>query len=84
MLVKVSSFHVYTHQDTSTDEIENCIVCDLAIENQEVEFLSTSFPSIEPNTIFKSLEKKVVVLNQINTSLYLHFRLFGRPPPAAV
>ena len=38
MLVKVTSFHVYSHQDNKVDTIENCSICELAVQNQNAEY----------------------------------------------
>ncbi len=84
MLFKVSSFHVYTHHDTTTDQVENCKICDVAIENQDVEFQLTSLVSIPNQQNFELVEIKITTLNQVDTSLDLHFRLFGRPPPSVL
>lgn len=84
MLFKVSSFHVYTHQDTSLDQIENCKICDSAIENQDAEFLSSALEcfDVSQNLVFE--EKNLSKAQQSFTTVKLHFRFFGRPPPSAV
>lgn len=84
MFFKVSSFHVYTHDDSSSDQIENCKVCDVAIENQDVEFQLNASVSIPSYQNFELVEIKTATLNQVDTSLDLHFRLFGRPPPSVL
>lgn len=81
MLCKVTALHVYTHEDSIT-EIENCLQCELAIENQESEFSTpASFSFDTPKIVF--YYKKVFYRND-NTALHtpLRFRQFGRPPPA--
>ena len=84
MLFKVSSFHVYTHHDSSSDQIENCAICDVAIENQDVEFQLNSVVSVPNYQIFESIQTKIVVQNQVDTSFDLHFTRFGRPPPVTI
>ncbi|WP_461444985.1 hypothetical protein [Maribacter sp.] len=82
MFFKVSAVHVYTHEDTSTDQIENCKICDSAIENQDIEHLSTASVTIDANPqLFSTPPKIAYVPLSITTSL-AHLRLFSRPPPA--
>lgn len=83
MLFKVSSFHVYTHQETASDQIENCKICDSAIENQDTEFLTNTFEGFDIPQNFLFEEKNLFKVQQSRTSIKLHFRLFGRPPPTA-
>lgn len=82
MLFKVSSFHVYSHQDTSADEIENCEICDVVIEHQNEAFLLSDFEWYE--TFVVSFYELPVLFNipSVNIPSKLHFRQFGRPPPA--
>jgi len=81
MFFKVSSFHVYSHQDTTSDDIENCKICELAIENQDAEYLITapqtiSIPITDLNYLKQSSDYEVVV-----SSSFLRSDFFGRPPP---
>ncbi len=80
MLVKVSAFHVYAHDDTEADGIENCDVCDLAIENQgsEIQF-SIEVPTIEPPELLPNA-LEIRLEQQLETG-YFNFPLFSRPPP---
>lgn len=82
MLCKVTALHVYSHEDASSAEIENCLQCDLAIENQVSELSATSAFSFEQppavfetRTVFLSYDASV----ELST---LRFKQFGRPPPA--
>ncbi len=81
MLLKVSSFHVYTHQDTLSDTIENCTVCDVALKNQTLELLTIALFVIGYTT-FLILDKKVsLAKNPKIPSSFFRFKFFGRPPP---
>ena len=84
MLFKVSSFHVYTHQDTVSDEIENCAICELAVENQNTEYILT--PPQVTTAPFTNLDTKerTTTYTVATASSVLHFSLFGRPPPTVV
>ncbi len=82
MFFKVSSLHVYTHQDTSTNQIENCKICDSAIENQTAEHLPTSLVFVEFTQKIEVETAPLSCYSKQFTYLKLHFRLFGRPPPA--
>lgn len=85
MLCKVTALHVYSHEDASSAEIENCLQCDLAIENQVSEFSATSNFSFvsSPEVVF---DFRKVFYHNNNTALLspLRFKQFGRPPPVAV
>ena len=54
MLVKISSFHAYTHDDCNENSIEDCSLCELAVENQQEFYFVTENYNLElfiPNTI---------------------------------
>jgi hypothetical protein len=81
MLFKVSSFHAYSHHDTPLDDIENCKVCELAVENSNTEYLFTNSqtlitPFTPPSTYHQPATYEMVV-----SSSFLCFNFFGRPPP---
>lgn len=81
MFFKISALHVYSHEDSGFEPIESCKICDLALENQNVEHLFLdSFSFESPNKIIFNNEA-FGILPQINASTSLYFRLFGRPPP---
>ncbi len=81
MLFKVSAAHVYSHQDADFDSIENCKICDVAVENQEAEFVVTNTISIDTPVQTPFPEENLIFLSQTDSSKVVHFRLFGRPPP---
>jgi|AntAceMinimDraft_11_1070367.scaffolds.fasta_scaffold218653_1 hypothetical protein len=77
--------HAYTHQDdVSNNEIENCAICELAIENQQAEFIPNA---VQTNIIsfqyIKSADK-IAFYNVVTSSSYLHCSFFGRPPPSSI
>ena len=82
--LKVSSFHVFTHQDNASDTIKNCAICDMAVENQDAEFVATFHTApTTPNVI--TVSKPLSKANRSESSpTYLHFKIFGRPPPDIV
>lgn len=83
MLVKVSALHVFAHQSSDENTIENCSFCELAIENQKNELVNPSeieFTSDE--TIFVIIESEVKYQNSFVES-FSAFHLFSRPPPKA-
>ena len=84
ILFKVSSFHVYTHQDNTSDDIENCSVCELAIENENTVYLIIS-PQILSNTLVETTREVLANEYQVAvTSTPFCYGLFGRPPPFIV
>ena len=82
MFFKVSALHVYSHQDSTKNQIENCKICDSAIENQNAKHLSTALAWLEKPFIHKFNVIPFFSHKQKFTTPKLHFRLFGRPPPA--
>lgn len=84
ILFKVSSFHVYAHQDSASDEIENCSVCDLAIENQNTDYLLFTPQTLSITLIETNIEVLVKEYDAAVTSALFCHDLFGRPPPFTV
>lgn len=81
MVLKVSSFHVYTHQDNTQDSVENCAICDLAIENQNQDLIyPTQQVTLSPTGVYLVYEQPVLK-NLVVPSFFLRNRFFGRPPP---
>nr|WP_299485183.1 hypothetical protein [uncultured Allomuricauda sp.] len=81
MLVKVSALHVYTHNDTEGDTIENCTTCEVALENQNSDILFTS-GVIEVTTPDITTNSLVLFEDQQFVATKLNSLLFSRPPPA--
>ena len=55
--IKVSTFHVYCHTDNDCDRIENCEYCELAIENQNTEYVMPLLGVLDvSNLVFLRLE----------------------------
>lgn len=82
MLVKVSTLHIYTHQDSDEDTIENCLLCDFALENQQTDFFFGS----ETVLVHTFVDIPDVVESDfinlfLDTSLS-DYTLFSRPPPS--
>jgi len=84
MLFKVSAFHVYVHEDGATDEIENCTICDLAIENQTAEHQVSQTQTFNPPQKEIIVWQPTFVEENIVPYTFLHSRFFGRPPPSLV
>jgi len=81
MFFKVSSFHVYSHQDSTSGDIENCEICELAVENQDSEFVCTAPQTISISTIDLNILKQPIVYDVVVLSSFLRSDFFGRPPP---
>jgi len=84
ILFKVSSFHVYTHQDSVSDDIENCAICELAVENQNTEYVFTPPQTVQLPFINVNKKELATSYTVVVASSFLRFILFGRPPPALV
>lgn len=85
MLVKVSSFHVYTHQnEADNSKIENCSVCELVSLSQENQFLvAAEIEAPTLNLIFipylRNFQAPFIDAVKGTVSIY-----HSRPPPALV
>lgn len=80
MLVKVSAFHVYSHQEDHNDTVENCHLCDIAMENQSMDMFING-DVVTPQNVTPTIEEppKMAPISVItDTSTFL---LFSRPPP---
>ncbi|SNY99819.1 hypothetical protein [Flagellimonas pacifica] len=83
MLVKISALHVYTHDDTDVDAVENCTICDIALENQNSDFqLDNDTLKISAQEI--SQEAIGISADQQLKPIRFNFLLFSRPPPFSV
>lgn len=80
MIFKVSSFHTYTHQDASSDDIENCKICELATENQNNDFVIVT-QVVVATPIFITYAYEPIVSYDLVLSSFLRSSFFGRPPP---
>ncbi|QCW99774.1 hypothetical protein FGM00_06555 [Aggregatimonas sangjinii] len=81
LLFKVAALHVYTHEGSSTDAIENCSICDVAIENQNTDYVFTE--TVFNDTVSFDFFELKSPIRQIPTftSFHLRYRPFSRPPP---
>lgn len=80
MLFKVTSFHIYTHQDSS-DKIENCETCYFSFQNQKIDFRVASVLVLAIVVLVPVSKKILVETNSLQASPSIHCTLFGRPPP---
>ena len=81
MLIKVTSFHVYSHDDNSIDNIENCSICDMAIQNQNSEFTFVAVLLFILLPLITFSCKSITPLVLEAPSFYFRYATFGRPPP---
>lgn len=84
MLVKVSAFHVYTHQDTENTAVENCKWCALAVENQNAAHLEVSGLDFSPNLLTVLENQLFIEISELFLVNDTKSDLFSRPPPQAI
>lgn len=77
----MTSFHVYTHQDNPVNTIENCQLCELAVQNQTAKFLVVTVFVIIATLFSIPSGRKTFFSASEFPFLFLRFKLFGRPPP---
>ncbi|UII79713.1 hypothetical protein [Flagellimonas sp. CMM7] len=80
MFVKVSALHVYAHQDGDQEKIENCKICDLAVENQNMELNQVSNPEAFHSTFLNSIDNNFYYIS-LSIEKDFSYYLFSRPPP---
>ena len=80
MLVKISSFHAYTHDDCNENSIEDCSLCELAVENQPEFYFTTENYTLEP-ALLPKFKQEQSCYKSISLFEPLHHVTFGRPPP---
>lgn len=82
MFFKVSSFHAYTHDSSDTsDEIENCNICELAAEIQDNEFVVATQIVFTTPLLTTNTYEPVSSYDLVLSSSFLRSNFFGRPPP---
>lgn len=80
MLLKVTSFHIYTHQESS-DKIENCETCYFSFQNQIIDFKVTSVLILVLFVLILADKKITGQTEVVLLSPKLPYTKFGRPPP---
>ena len=80
MTIKVSAFHVYTHQDVDS-QVENCAYCDVAIENQQAEHVPILMVTADVQEPIEKKEPKLFSKTNVIVGNTYHSYLFCRPPP---
>ncbi|MEM8847973.1 MAG: hypothetical protein AAGD17_12795 [Bacteroidota bacterium] len=80
MLLKVSAFHVYAHQDDDCESIENCEICDIALENQtsDIDFFTPPALKINNKVLFEDV--LVITTHSFESDSKVSL-LLSRPPP---
>ncbi len=80
MAVKVSAFHVYTHQDCETDTLEHCHLCEISLETQNSDFEIVANASVQDFVEIPVSNTLNLFVQEIAESTNVYF-LFSRPPP---
>lgn len=85
MLFKLSSLYTHTHhEDDCADEIENCSLCELAIENQNSDAVLATVFVFRAVKVYINTSELLTSYNVVLSSISIHSSLFGRPPPLMV
>ncbi len=85
IFIKVTSFHVYTHQnDNDNNTVENCSICDIVSLNQENQFIVSEEISLPVANLIlvPYLRTFASSLNTYESNTCLKF--YSRPPPIQV
>lgn len=81
LLIKISSFHVYEHQDTLDDSLEHCEHCLLVLNAQQSEGLITPVFFLQEYSTPVLYEQKIISSGFLFTKTAKPVILFSRPPP---
>ncbi|ASV32102.1 hypothetical protein CJ263_18805 [Maribacter cobaltidurans] len=81
MLFKVSSFHIYSHQDNSADKIENCITCYFSFQDQTTSFQIATIVVVALLLLAVPYKKLNLETTTSLSSILIPYNSFGRPPP---
>ena len=81
MIFKMSFFHECTHEDTSSDDLENCEICELATKNKHDKFIFITSIVVKTPVFINNTYKPSISYVLALTSSFLHSSFFGRPPP---
>lgn len=84
ILVKVASFHTYAHTDDSQNEIENCLTCELAVQNQQNSFLIIPIPLVTFSFVNDVYTEQPSFYSVVVNSSLQQSSFFCRPPPSYV
>lgn len=81
LLIKVSAFHIYEHQNALDSSASHCEQCVVAIYGQQSEAQITSFPV--PEALPKIIRYKDIIISRDNALTHnIAFIVpFSRPPP---
>lgn len=82
VVANTSSWHIFSHDDGSTANIENCSFCQLAVLTQEFEF---DQPAVEvaPGSLYEEVSTPAIQeYSPVWTPSPIPSSLFSRPPPA--
>lgn len=82
ILIKVSGFHAYSHLHEDSDiAIENCSSCELAVEQQQDDFIAPEI--LELDVVNTSYSLKVANVGYVSFTLTSEpSYFFSRPPPS--
>lgn len=84
MFIKVSGFHVYSHADNDADSaIENCMSCELAIEQQQDVFTTPVLIAFQKAAAIEDITS-VISKDQSFILKAIPSEFFSRPPPITV
>ena len=75
-------FRLHRRLQQNSHKMENCTICDLAVENDENDYFLEPIISISTSQEIFSEERRIIAKVHSLSSFNVHFGLFGRPPPS--
>lgn len=81
--ISASALHMYVHTEVCEDQHEECALCELAVQNTDIdtELPSTAYEIEFFEHVFtEEVNLYQSAIHKITTRSYL----FGRPPPASI
>ncbi|WP_322930877.1 hypothetical protein [Arenibacter sp. GZD-96] len=82
MIIKVSAFHVYSHENENDNSpVENCAVCNLVSNAHHDQFVVAPVAQIQPPPPIVVLGKVHFNYTIVSLRTTVPFYAFSRPPP---
>lgn len=80
-LSKVTSLHVFTHQEADTASVENCSWCHISTVNPNDQFLYPELLELESEVYLDIYFESPVSIPAVADAKLISASLFSRPPP---
>lgn len=81
ILIKVSALHFFAHEGEKENRMEKCMICALAMNMQQTDFVQPNEVVFSPEIILVWFKQSCEINNRTFNSNKSVFSYFSRPPP---